>query len=276
LFLIVGHSRNRSLACTEHYKELKKSERQIDYTYEAVAEAVWNSIYKPFFSLCKKRHKAEHILHSKKISQFSGVHPAHLGIKRQFWLSENQDPKNITLNAVEENCDPYLKAIRILRCLPQLKTPDKKLRCVVDCAQAVLKAVEKYWENRQPPGNITIGGDELVPLLTYVVIKANVPNIYTESCFMEYFIDEKSSMEEKGYLLATLQTCLGYICCLEEFAIQQCARELLAKENKKTQDKFYEAKNIKAVEEVVGAWISDFEEEQKSKEKEQQHTSIVA
>ena len=59
-------------------------------------------------------------------------------------------------------------------------------------------------------GNLFRGGDDFLPIFIYVVIKANVPNVYSELSFMELFIDDTQAIEREGYLLATLQVCIKH------------------------------------------------------------------
>jgi len=50
-----------------------------------------------------------------------------------------------------------------------------------------------------------------VPLMAFVLIRAGVPNLVSECSIMEYFINEELAMQQGGYLVATLQTCLSLI-----------------------------------------------------------------
>jgi len=59
--------------------------------------------------------------------------------------------------------------------------------------------------------DLSVGGDELLPLMAYVIIRANIPAVYSECAFMELFIDNQRAIEQDGYVLATFQSALSLI-----------------------------------------------------------------
>lgn len=146
------------------------------------------------------------------------INPAHLGIKQDFWLL----PDDLSEDA------PYFKAISKLQQLPQHETPTGKINCLVDSAKAIIESIKDYWKKKQKDTEkIEIGGDELLPLFTYILIKANTPNLCSESNFISTFISEQSSIEQGGYLLATLQTAMSFLVCLEQSDMEKSVKELL-------------------------------------------------
>jgi hypothetical protein len=50
-------------------------------------------------------------------------------------------------------------------------TAKQKLLALVDCANAIIESVETFWESEDQATKVTVGGDELLPILIYVVIK---------------------------------------------------------------------------------------------------------
>ena len=76
--------------------------------------------------------------------------------------------------------------------------------------------MEDFWAAEDKNAKVTVGGDELLPLLIYVVIKGsfnsiffeskclshtgNVPHLYSEAYFMQDFIDDASSKQKQGML----------------------------------------------------------------------------
>ena len=67
------------------------------------------------------------------------------------------------------------------------------------------------------------GADELFPVMTYVIIKANVPFIYSEIMQVQDFMHEIVANGEAGYMAVTVQTCLSFLQCLD---IQQVRFQL--------------------------------------------------
>jgi len=58
---------------------------------------------------------------------------------------------------------------------------------------------------------ITVSADELVPLITYIVLKARIPHFFIHMKFIESFIDERKLIGEEGWLLATIQAVINFI-----------------------------------------------------------------
>ena len=75
------------------------------------------------------------------------------------------------------------------------------------------------------------GGDELLPLFAYVVIRSGITFLWSESSFIETFINEKTAIEKGGYLLATLQTCLNLVNTIDIAQLQTNAKEMIGKIN---------------------------------------------
>lgn len=76
----------------------------------------------------------------------------------------------------------YAMAIGLLRLLPRCSTPSDKLRCLVNAQAAVRAEVSEYWRVRSSENDedaldersVQIGGDDLLPILSYVVLKGAV------------------------------------------------------------------------------------------------------
>ncbi len=205
----------------KHYEPLRSPQRLV-YAREAIRNHVLCAVYDQLFDLVCRRYEAEDLVHSERIKEFSYIHPAHLGIKRELWLTNH-----IALDA-EPRKQPYARAIASLQLIGQYKLASSKLHCLVDAATSICNNVLEHWRlthvnGESPP---VIGGDELLPLMAYALIKANVPHIYSHVAFMELFIDEQAIMQQQGYLLATAQTALALICCLDAKQIESSLKEV--------------------------------------------------
>lgn len=78
--------------------------------------------------------------------------------------------------------------------------------------------VVERWDANQVASR---GADDLLPIMTYVVVKARIPALYSEAMLMQDLMSEKAAMEIGGYSLATLQTSLSYV--LRSSARRTCA-----------------------------------------------------
>lgn len=71
-----------------------------------------------------------------------------------------------------------------------------------------------------------MGGDSLLPIVGYVIIKANVRNLVSELDFLEDFLDftdPKAVSDEIGYTLATFQTGLLFLQAMNKTELQAAA-----------------------------------------------------
>jgi len=161
-------------------------------------------IYPAVFDWFIQRTVDIDVVLDKKYQIFAAVQPAHIGVRRTFWLVT--DPP--TPNAPQ----PYLRAIDYLRRLSSMTTTSSKTQCLIDTSRAIIDCASKFYEGKQ---HVVIGADDLVPILSYVIIKAAVRNMNAEISLIEEFLDESLMIGEHGYCLSTFQTCMFYIQSLD-------------------------------------------------------------
>eukprot|EP01117_Protostelium_nocturnum_P009734 TRINITY_DN3480_c0_g1_i2.p1 TRINITY_DN3480_c0_g1~~TRINITY_DN3480_c0_g1_i2.p1 ORF type:complete len:609 (+),score=215.05 TRINITY_DN3480_c0_g1_i2:427-2253(+) len=221
-----------------YYLELAEvSEQTFERCRESIEDLLFPKINRELFELFKYRYAEEEVNHSKKMKEFLILNFAHLGIPPLFWLTPRGDGE-------ASMQIPYHKAISTLQQLSSLISPNKKIDCLQETAKAIVSSVTDFYRDNKeiPSSKILVGGDEFLPLFTYVLIRANVPYTFTEAAFMEFFISNKRSMEKGGYLVATLQTSLSFILCLSQSDMEKSATEILTRAAQKEQEKEKEEK----------------------------------
>jgi hypothetical protein len=102
-----------------------------------------------------------------------------------------------------------------LKSLSAARSPTEKLTCLVETGKLICVSVSDFWRQRKDPSELVMcaanfsaeattrdvltanlrGADDLMPIYCYVVIKANVPHLYTESMIMQDFMSDKAAME---------------------------------------------------------------------------------
>ncbi len=83
--------------------------------------------------------------------------------------------------------------------MSKVKTPSSKLRVLVDTARSIIHCVDQHWkEHHSTKEKFVVGGDELLPLFTYVIIKADIPNLYSQTKLMEFFVADEDLIEQAG------------------------------------------------------------------------------
>eukprot|EP01103_Thecamoeba_quadrilineata_P004765 TRINITY_DN1459_c0_g1_i1.p1 TRINITY_DN1459_c0_g1~~TRINITY_DN1459_c0_g1_i1.p1 ORF type:complete len:617 (-),score=98.56 TRINITY_DN1459_c0_g1_i1:148-1998(-) len=207
------------------------------------------------FELYKLIYKTNDENCSKFLLSFVTISPAHLGISERFWLLNNSSmPQSRPTNArkrssslrrqgskgslysspIELKCKeepikiqdpPYHRSIGLLRSLSKDKTPSDKVDKLVQVQKSIYSCVKNFYASQDQ--DIVVGGDELIPLMTYVLIKSNLQSAYSESRFIEDFMDTDDEFGERGYSAVTFQTSLAVVSSLEKTQLELCAEKQL-------------------------------------------------
>uniref|UniRef100_K7FR30 VPS9 domain containing 1 n=1 Tax=Pelodiscus sinensis TaxID=13735 RepID=K7FR30_PELSI len=120
---------------------------------------------------------------------------------------------------------PYSRAVQELGLMLLESCPQKKLDCIVRTLRVICECAEEYKPaglaaplgGRAPSG----GADDLLPILSYVVLKSNLPQLAAECAALEEFIHEGYLIGEEGYCLTSLQSALSYVESLPGGALGQ-------------------------------------------------------
>ncbi|XP_068684680.1 VPS9 domain-containing protein 1-like isoform X1 [Montipora foliosa] len=113
---------------------------------------------------------------------------------------------------------PYQMAVEELHKVVTLFCPLEKLECLVRTSRCICQCVEDYWENKGKPRHspeTAIGCDDLLPILSFVIIRSGMAQLVSECDAMEEFIPAGYLMGEEGYCLTTLMTALAYLATLK-------------------------------------------------------------
>ncbi|XP_048576698.1 uncharacterized protein LOC116618196 isoform X2 [Nematostella vectensis] len=113
---------------------------------------------------------------------------------------------------------PYQLAVDELHKVVTYVCPLEKLECLVRTSRNICQCVEDYWECKGKPrhcSETSIGCDDLLPVLGYVIVRSGMAQLISECHAMEEFIPEGYLMGEEGYCLTTLQTALAYLITMD-------------------------------------------------------------
>lgn len=99
--------------------------------------------------------------------------------------------------------DPYRPAYALLRSLPKKTSPREKLECIVKVLNLTVKCIEDFWKNEGR--SVVVGADDLLPIFTYVIAKASVPNLPSEILYITEFSLDKTLKGKYSYALTTFQ-----------------------------------------------------------------------
>nr|XP_048293471.1 VPS9 domain-containing protein 1 isoform X3 [Myodes glareolus] len=114
---------------------------------------------------------------------------------------------------------PYCTAAQELGLLVLESCPQKKLECIVRTLRVICICAEDYCRAQearpeagsQPPAAAISGADDLLPILSFVVLRSGLPQLVSECAALEEFIHEGYLIGEEGYCLTSLQSALSYV-----------------------------------------------------------------
>jgi hypothetical protein len=129
-----------------------------------------------------------------KMKSFLNATPKDLSVRRKLWLEDEAEP-------------PYNLAINQLKKLLQLQTPSTKLDCLVELSKCIVQSIEDYHK----PKEIAVGVDDILPIMSYVIIKSFIPELISECNLLHEFIHDSYMMGEEGFCLTTFDTALKYV-----------------------------------------------------------------
>jgi len=141
--------------------------------------------------------------------------PGHLGIRRDFWLLESPEP--------------YAKAISIFRLLPRCETGMEKAECLIKTQYALRAEVDEYWSERERTSRgFRIGGDDLLPILSYIALKSALQDAPAHMDLAELLLAPRLRVEREGYAVTTFQTVVDYVSNLDEDQLESNLIEIAA------------------------------------------------
>eukprot|EP01103_Thecamoeba_quadrilineata_P009006 TRINITY_DN18716_c0_g1_i1.p1 TRINITY_DN18716_c0_g1~~TRINITY_DN18716_c0_g1_i1.p1 ORF type:complete len:444 (+),score=83.47 TRINITY_DN18716_c0_g1_i1:63-1394(+) len=106
---------------------------------------------------------------------------------------------------------PFYHATNCLKKLSSYAVPSQKFKCFSDTVQLTCQAALCFSHGWSPSDRNTIVTDELIEMLAYVMIKANVKNIYSQRMLCSDFLSSEDLLGMPGYLLCSFQTSLEYL-----------------------------------------------------------------
>eukprot|EP00727_Mastigamoeba_balamuthi_P004603 m51a1_g14140 hypothetical protein (647) ;mRNA; r:244500-247513 len=176
--------------------------------HKAIAEVVFPAIFTSVFALYKDKYRQKSAATMTKLAELApSITLSGLLVRRRFWLVPDG-----CANVVEAAALAYRPAIDSLLEMTTKTAPHDKSRCIVAASAALTRCVEQFYEGKSvAKESIMIGGDDIVPLLSFALTQASVPNVHAETAFITEFMTCWESADEEGYALATLMACIDFI-----------------------------------------------------------------
>uniref|UniRef100_A0A452GQ30 VPS9 domain-containing protein n=1 Tax=Gopherus agassizii TaxID=38772 RepID=A0A452GQ30_9SAUR len=177
-----------------------------DQCLARIEEAFFSPLWAPLLALYRRVYQAREVALSRSMERYRNVPPSEIGV------SANLFPQ--ASNGHAAGSYPYSTAVQELGLILLESCPQRKLECIVRALRVICECAEEYCaarESRPQPASAAIGADDLLPILAYVVLKSNLPQLVAECAALEEFIHEGYLIGEEGYCLTSLQSALSYV-----------------------------------------------------------------
>ncbi|VDI20175.1 Hypothetical predicted protein [Mytilus galloprovincialis] len=165
-----------------------------DQCYACLEKSIFKPVWRYLLGLFRLANEPKELTLAYVMTERQTCLPADCSVKLKLQMTDCEEPYNI--------------AVKHLKMFPNQQTLLDKLECLVKCSRLVCQCIEDYFKNQKIP---SIGADDLLPILCYVIIKAGQPQILSECLILEEFIHEGYIMGEEGYCLTSIQTAVGYL-----------------------------------------------------------------
>nr|XP_019596054.1 PREDICTED: VPS9 domain-containing protein 1 isoform X3 [Rhinolophus sinicus] len=181
-----------------------------DRCLACIEEPFFSPLWPLLLTLYRSVHRSREAALSRSMELYRNAPPVAIGIPTKLLP---QDPE-----AAGTSTYPYCAAAQELGLLVLESCPQKKLECIVRALRVICACAEGYYRAQEPaleagpqPGAAAIGADDLLPILSFVVLRSRLPQLVSECAALEEFIHEGYLIGEEGYCLTSLQSALSYV-----------------------------------------------------------------
>uniref|UniRef100_A0A8C3SRY8 VPS9 domain containing 1 n=1 Tax=Chelydra serpentina TaxID=8475 RepID=A0A8C3SRY8_CHESE len=177
-----------------------------DQCLACIEEAFFSPLWAPLLALYRRVYQAREVALAKSMERHGNMPPSEIGVSASLFP---QDSKGHAAGSY-----PYSTAVQELGLVLLESCPQRKLECIVRVLRVICECAEEYCaarESRPQPASAAIGADDLLPILSYVVLKSDLPELVAECAALEEFIHEGYLIGEEGYCLTSLQSALSYV-----------------------------------------------------------------
>ncbi|XP_069037493.1 VPS9 domain-containing protein 1 [Lepisosteus oculatus] len=184
-----------------------------DRCVASIEEIFFPPIWAPLLALFRKVYWLKEMEFEKSMKLSKDFTPANLGVASKLFPPES---------ASFSGSYPYEAAVQELRLISKDFCPQKKLECIVRTLRLICECAEDYQSCRTPagsPSTAAIGADDLLPILSYVALRSELPQLVSECAALEEFIHEGYLIGEEGYCLTSMQSALSYVQSLHRGAL---------------------------------------------------------
>ncbi|KAJ3674154.1 hypothetical protein LUZ60_006146 [Juncus effusus] len=167
------------------------SEEELDGVCEGLEKYLMNKLYNRTFATIPEDVRSDEILFEKMGLLQHFIRPENLDIKPQYhnesaWLLAQKELQKINMN----------------------KAPRDKLACIMNCCNVITNLLinASASNNDNPPG-----ADEVLPVLIYVTIKANPPQLHSNLQYIQRFRRQSRLVGESAYYFTNVLSAESFV-----------------------------------------------------------------
>lgn len=97
-------------------------------------------------------------------------------------------------------------AVKSIQDIDDVNSPGEKLTCLVDCITTIVNVLELCG-----PANSAISADDSLPIIIYVVIKAQPERMHSNLNYISRFRDPEKMMSKSGFCFSQIQSAIEFI-----------------------------------------------------------------
>ncbi|XP_011474759.1 VPS9 domain-containing protein 1 isoform X2 [Oryzias latipes] len=176
-----------------------------DLCLASIEEAFFAPLWSALVALFRRVHREQEQAFVKSLRLYCNATPRDFGVPPKLFP---QDPGAL------QGSYPYESAAQELKLILQDSCPQRKLECIVRTLRLICVCAEDYrclQEVDSTPKTAAIGADDLLPILSFVAVRCQCPQLVSECAALEEFIHEGYLIGEEGYCLTSLQSALAFV-----------------------------------------------------------------
>ncbi|XP_064808116.1 VPS9 domain-containing protein 1-like isoform X1 [Oncorhynchus masou masou] len=169
-----------------------------DLCVASIEEAFFTPLWSSLLALFRKVHRERELSFESSMRLYRDASPGDVGVASKLYP---QDPVML------HGSYPYDSAVQELRLLCSDCCPQRKLECIVRTLRLICACAEDYsCLHEAESKTAAIGADDLLPILSYVALHCELPQLVSECAALEEFIHEglTGGKESAGTVRRTL------------------------------------------------------------------------
>ncbi|KAE8728291.1 Vacuolar protein sorting-associated protein 9A [Hibiscus syriacus] len=175
------------------------SEEELDSAGEGLEKYVMTKLFARVFASL-----SDDVKHDEQLSE-------KMALVQQFVR-----PENLDIKPTFQNETSWLLAQKELQKINMYKAPRDKLVCILNCCKVInnLLLNVSIASNKNPPG-----ADDFLPVLIYVTIKANPPQLHSNLLYIQRYRRQSRLVSEAAYFFTNMLSAEAFISNIDAKAL---------------------------------------------------------